>query len=112
MEKREAARCSAELLLKDVTEATLMCPDGSELYVGVVDLSSQGLRVYIPASHAVQAIPCITDTADIVFHSVPLRLKCRCIYSMNNTDNSTLIGLYVFDPVDQSNLRDILALIP
>jgi hypothetical protein len=108
VEKRVSQRYDAGLLLDDLTEVVVIFPDKQEVAATVVDLSSQGMRVSIPFSRASFSIPQKIEIVEIVFVAIQLHLACRYIFSMKDQNDNVLVGLYVFDPVDQSKLRSIM----
>jgi hypothetical protein len=108
MKKRRFVRLEAELLPKDLMKISLVLPDKLEIESCVVDISPQGLRVSISPSVIPLSVPQINETVGVVFQAIQLQLTCRCIYSMYNQDGSMLMGFYVFDPNEQSKLRELL----
>jgi hypothetical protein len=108
LEGRVSQRYDAGLLLEDLTEVVLIFPDKQEIEARVVDISSQGIRVAIPSSRTPVSIPQKIEIVEIVFVTIHLRLSCRYIFSMKDQKDNVLIGLYVFDPVDQNILRNIM----
>ena len=112
MDKRKVQRHDAGLLLEDLTKVLLILPGKQEIQSSLEDISSQGLRVSIPPSAVAISVPQGNEIVEVVFQAIQLRLTCKCIYSMHNQDGSLLIGFYVFDPDEQSKLREILDRIP
>ena len=108
MDNRNVARYSFELLLEDLTKVLLVLPDKHEIESCIVDISSQGLRVSVPPSVVSWSLPQNNETVIVVFQSIQLQLACRYIYSMHSQDGSMLLGFYVFDPDEQSKLRELL----
>lgn len=111
MENRRFVRLEAELLPKDLIKILLVFPDKLEIESCIVDISSQGLRVSISPSVIRLSIPQKNETVEVVFQAIQLQLTCRCIYSMYSQDGSMLMGLYVFNPNEQSRLRELLDII-
>lgn len=108
MDNRKVGRYGVQLLLENLTKVLLVLSDKQEIESSIVDISSQGLRVSVPPSDASMSLPQKNETVTVVFQSVQLQLACRYIYSMHSNDGSMLLGFYVFDPDEQSKLRELL----
>jgi hypothetical protein len=108
VDNRNVARYGVALLLENLTKVLLVFPDKHEIESCIVDISSQGLRVSVPPSDVSFSLPQKNETVIVVFQSIQLQLACRYIYSMYNRDCSMLLGFYVFDPDEQSKLRELL----
>lgn len=108
MERRIFHRYGSELLLESLTSVLLVLPDKQVVESCIVDISAQGLKVSIPPSSGTLSVPRKNETVEIIFSAIQLTLTCRCIYSMYNQDGSIHMGLYVFDPDNQSKLSIIL----
>lgn len=108
MKSREAKRFDGNLLLEDLTNVLLVFQDKQQFGAKVVDISSQGIRVSIPPTDITLHVPQNNETVVIIFTIIQLQITCRCIYSMNDQNDSMLMGFYIFDPDDQSKLRKIL----
>ncbi|MDD2540706.1 MAG: PilZ domain-containing protein [Desulfuromonadaceae bacterium] len=108
MERRVFKRYDADLLPEDVTRVKLIFPDKYEIEAGILDISSHGLRVSIPSSSVFLSIPQKDESVKIIFTATQLQVIGRCIYLMNGSSGSMLLGFYVLDPNDQSKLSKIM----
>jgi hypothetical protein len=108
MKHRQDFRHDAGLLAKDLTRVMLVLPGKHELESKLVDICSQGLKVSIPPSSVPLSIPGKDETIGVVIQAIQLHLTCRCIYFLYNPDDSVCMGFYVFDPDEQSKLRELL----
>lgn len=106
MERRLTTRYNPEQLPGIMSTVLLVLPDGFGIESQLVDISSQGLKLSIPPMSIPLSIPRKAEIVEVVFHD--LHLTCRCIYSAYNPDGSICMGMYVFDPLQQDQLRGIL----
>lgn len=109
MEIRLVPRHSSDQLPDSLSTVLLVLPDGFEIEAELADISSQGMKLSIPPTPVPLAIPRKTETVEVVFRASRLRVTCRCIYSSYNPDGSISLGMYVFDPQQQDQLRALLA---
>jgi len=108
MGNRFSIRYSAEQLPETILTVLLVLPDKFEIESQVVDISSQGLKLSIPPMPFPLAIPRKAETAEVIFPDPHLRFTCRCIYSAYNPDGSMFMGMHVYDPHQQGQLRGLL----
>ncbi|GFE62422.1 PilZ domain-containing protein [Geobacter sp. AOG2] len=108
MENRFVTRHNTEQLSDAMFAVLVILPDKSEVESRLVDISSQGLKLSIPPQPVPLAIPRKAETVDVVFQTSSFRLTCRCIYSAYNPDGSIYLGMHVFDPHQQNQLRGLL----
>ena len=108
MENRFSTRYSRDQLPETIFTVLLVLPDKLQIESQLVDISGQGLKLSIPPTPHPLSIPRKAETAEVIFQASHLRLTCRCIYSAYNPDGSMLMGLHVFDPHQQGQLRAFL----
>ncbi|KAB0665008.1 hypothetical protein F6V25_10275 [Oryzomonas japonica] len=109
METRLVPRHRSDQLPDSLSTVLLVLPDRFEITSQLMDISCQGMKLAIPPTPVPLTIPRKTETVEVVFHASRLRVSCRCIYSSYNPDGSISMGMYVFDPHQQDQLRTLLA---
>ena len=106
MNTRETARYQPDFFPSSMGKVTLLWDGSLPVEANVVNCSSHGIRVLILSLRDVFDIPKKEDTVRMRINQ--MWFIGTCVFASSEEDGSISMGIYFYDPIEQSLLRNLL----